>query len=294
MIDAHLHLWDPTVLTYDWLKHVPAIAGAHTPDDWARVDTGVARAVFVQSDCAPAQALAEADWVSGLDHPALDILAIVAFGPLEQGAAALPHLEALRRRPKVRGVRRSVQNEADDFITEAAHIDGLVAAASSGLTIDVCARCRQLPKVISALDALFKRVPDARVVLDHLGKPDIAAHGPDIDGDDWAASLGTLADFPGLSAKISGLATEDKWEAHRPDVLGRYIAHAIACFGPDRLMFGGDWPVVDLAGGYRQWIEGFDHAIADLDPAARTAIHQGTALKFYAPAARMADKEFAA
>ena len=294
MIDAHLHLWDPKVLTYDWLKHVPTIAGAHTPADWARADTGVGRAIFVQSDCAPDQALAEADWVSGLEHPALDILAIVAFAPLEQGAAALPHLEALRERPKVTGIRRSVQNEVDDFITDAAHIDGLVAAASAGLTIDICARGRQLPRVISALDALFQREPNARVILDHLGKPDIAANGPDIDADEWAVSLRTLADFPGLSAKISGLATEDKWDAHRPEVLGRYITHAIACFGPDRLMFGGDWPVVDLAGGYRQWVETFDHAIADLDSVAQHAIRQGTALKFYAPAARMADKEFAA
>ena len=293
MIDAHLHLWDPKILTYDWLKHVPAIAGAHTPDDWARVDTGVARAVFVQSDCAPAQALAEADWVSGLDHPALDILAIVAFAPLEQGEAALPHLEALRRNAKVRGVRRSVQNEADDFITDAAHIDGLIAAASSGLAIDVCARGRQLPMVVKALDALFRRAPDARVVLDHLGKPDIAANGSNIHGDDWAASLRALADFPGLSAKISGLATEDKWDSHRPEVISRYIAHAVACFGPGRLMFGGDWPVVDLACGYGQWLQTFEHTIVDLDPAARHTIRQGTALEFYAPA-RMADKEFAA
>lgn len=294
MIDAHLHLWDPKVLNYDWLRHVPAIADAHTPDDWARADTGVRRAIFVQSDCAPEQALAEADWVSGLDSPTLDIVAVVAFAPLEQGAAALPHLEALRQRPKVRGVRRSVQNEADDFITDAAHLDGLVAAASCGLTIDVCARARQLPKVVEALDALFRRAPDARVVLDHLGKPDIAANGPDIDGDDWAANLAALADFPGLSAKISGLATEDDWDAHRPDVLGRYIDHAVACFGPERLMFGGDWPVVDLAGGYRRWVDTFDQALADLDEAGQHAIRQGTARTFYTPAAPVADKEFAA
>lgn len=294
MIDAHLHLWDPKVLKYDWLKHVPTIADAHTAEDWARADTGVDRAIFVQSDCAPDQAMAEADWVSGLDDTNLDILAVVAFAPLEQGSAALPHLEALRRRPKVCGVRRSVQNEADAFITDAAHIDGLVAAASCGLTIDVCARARQLPKVIEALEALFHRAPDAQVVLDHLGKPDIAAHGADIEGDDWAAQLRALAEFPGLSAKISGLVTEDHWDAHRPEVLGRYIDHAIACFGPNRLMFGGDWPVVDLAGGYRQWLDTFEHAIADLDADARHAVRQGAALKFYTPAAPAAEKESAA
>lgn len=295
MIDAHLHLWDPQHLRYDWLSHVPNIAGAHTPDDWGRANTGVGRAVFVQSDCEPGQALAEVDWVSGLRHPALDIIVIVAFAPLELGERALPHLEALRTRPKVRGVRRSVQNEADGFITDAAHIDGLIVAAASGLTIDVCARARQLPRVIEALTALFHRVPEARVVLDHLGKPDIAAHGKDIHGDDWATHIGALAQFPGVSAKISGLVTEDKWDARRPEVLKAYIHHALTCFGPDRLMFGGDWPVVDLACGYGQWIETFDHAIAHLDGAAHHAIREGTASKFYTPAARSAaDKEFAA
>jgi L-fuconolactonase len=148
--------------------------------------TGVRQAVFVQADCAPAQALDEVDWVAGLAHPDLEILGIVAFAPLELGEAVAPHLDALRQRPSVRGVRRSVQNETDDFIADPRHLDGLVAAARRGLTIDLCARDRQLPLVIEVLARLFEREPDARVVLDHLGKPDIAAHAGDIGGAGWA------------------------------------------------------------------------------------------------------------
>jgi len=282
MIDAHLHLWDPARLDYDWLAQVPAIAGRHGPEDWTTTGSDVRQAVFVQADCAPTQALDEIDWAASLKHPDLEILSIVAFAPLELGEAVAPHLDALRQRPMVRGVRRSVQNEPDDFITDRRHLDGLVAAARRGLTIDLCARDHQLPRLIDLLAQLFARQPDARVVLDHLGKPDIAAHAGDIDGSGWADSLRVLAGFPNLSAKISGLTTQDRWPGGLDGTLHPYIDHALDCFGSERLMFGGDWPVVDLAGGYARWRAIFEAATAALPSHDRRRIESGTATAFYA------------
>jgi L-fuconolactonase len=282
MIDAHLHLWDPARLDYDWLHHVPTIAGRQGPDEWAALRSGVRQAVFVQADCAPTQALDEVDWVSGLAHPDLDLLGIVAFAPLEQGKAVAPHLDALQQRPRVRGVRRSVQNETDDFIADPRHLDGLVAVAERGLTIDVCARDHQLPILTDTLARLFQRAPQARVVLDHLGKPDIAGHKGDINGAGWADNLRVLANFPNLFAKVSGLTTQDDWSARHDEALRPYIDHALDCFGPERLMFGGDWPVVDLAGGYGRWLAAFTTATAALPPRDRLRIEAGTATDFYA------------
>jgi len=281
MIDAHLHLWDPDRLDYDWLTHAPTIASRHGPEQWAALKTGPGRAVFVQADCAPEQALAEVDWVAGLSHPDLEILGAVAFAPLELGEAVGGHLDALLQRPLVRGVRRSVQNESDAFIMEPRHVEGLIAAAQRALTIDVCARDHQLPLVIQVLDALFDRVPDARVVLDHLGKPDIAAHVGDIQGANWASSLRRLAAYPNVFAKLSGLTTQDHWTEGRDEILVPYIRHALTCFGPERLMFGGDWPVVDLAGGYARWLTLFQTATTALPPRDRLRIEAGTATKFY-------------
>lgn len=280
MIDAHLHLWDPERLDYDWLRHVPTIAGRHGPDAWAAQATGVRQAVFVQADCAPEQALDEVDWVAGLSHPDLDILGVVAFAPLEVGEAVGAYLDLLKARPIVRGVRRSVQNESDAFITDPRHLDGLVAVAQRGLTIDVCARDHQLPLVIAALRQLFERTPDARVALDHLGKPDIAAHAGDIRGADWDVNLKILADLPNVFAKLSGLTTQDHWTEGRDETLLPYIDHALACFGPERLMFGGDWPVVDLAGGYDRWRKIFD--ALPLPVADRRQVETKTATTFYA------------
>jgi len=282
MIDAHLHLWDPAKLDYDWLRFVPTIAGRQGPEQCSAQGTGVRRAVFVQADCAPDQALAEVDWVAEQAHPDLEILGIVAFAPLEQGAAVADHLDALRQRPLVRGVRRSVQNEPDAFITDPRHLDGLVAVAERGLTIDVCARDHQLPLIIDLLGKLFERAPQVRVVLDHLGKPDIAAHAGDIHGADWAGNLRSLAAFPNVFAKLSGLTTQDDWTDGRDETLVPYVRHALDCFGPDRLMFGGDWPVVDLAGGYARWLNLFETTITTMPPRDRLRIEAGTATEFYA------------
>lgn len=282
MIDAHLHLWDPAKLDYDWLRHVPTIADRQGPEQWAALGAGVRRAVFVQADCAPYQALAEVDWVARQAHPDLEILGIVAFAPLEQGQAVAEHLDALEQRPLVRGVRRSVQNEPDDLITDPRHLDGLFAAAERGLTIDICARDHQLPRIIEMLGELFERAPQARVVLDHLGKPDIAAHAGDVRGADWAINLRFLAAFPNVFAKLSGLTTQDHWTEGRDETLAPYVRHALACFGPERLMFGGDWPVVELAGGYARWLTLFETITTALPPRDRLRIEAGTATDFYA------------
>lgn len=281
MIDAHLHFWDPARLTYDWLRHVPAIAGRQGPEQWAEVDGVAGKAVFVQADCAPEQAIHEADWVDGLRHPTVEILGVVAFAPLETGARARPSVEALRERPLVRGIRRSVQNEAAGFITAPDHLDGLELCAGSDLTIDICARGHQLPELIEALTRLFDRAPRARVVLDHLGKPDIAVHGGDIEGGGWADNLRTLAAFPNLFAKVSGLTTQDDFASRRDEVFVPYIHHAIGCFGADRLMYGGDWPVVDLAGGQDRWRRIFQAATAGLTVPERRRIQGETAADFY-------------
>ena len=280
MIDAHLHLWDPGRLDYDWLSHVPTIAGRHGVEEWARLNATVERAVFVQADCRPDQALLEVDWIGEI-APEIPVGAIVAFAPLEQGGAVGDHLAALGERPLVRGVRRPAQNEADGFMSRPDHVDGLTFAARAGLSIDVCARDRQLPELLAVLRTLFEREPDARVVIDHLGKPDIATHDGDPDGADWRENLAALARLPGVFAKVSGLTTQDHWDHVRPNRLKPYLDHALACFGAGRLMFGSDWPVVELAGGNDAWLATLERAVAGLSAEDQTHIRSGTARRVY-------------
>jgi L-fuconolactonase len=185
MIDAHVHFWDPARMRYDWLKYVPEIAHAHLPEHFAHTGS----VIFVQSDCLPEQALREVDWAGQFA-----ITGIVAYAPLERGFEVGAHLTELLRRPLVKGVRRNAQNEAAGFML-GSYTDGMIAAADAGLTIDMCIRAHQMAELATVLTA----VPEATVILDHLGKPDIAHD----DFETWAPELSRLAQFPNLFCKRS-------------------------------------------------------------------------------------------
>ncbi|EGF89681.1 amidohydrolase family protein [Asticcacaulis biprosthecium C19] len=267
MIDAHAHFWDPARLSYDWLKYVPDIAHAHLPEHFIHAGS----VVFVQSDCAPDQALQEVDWAGQFE-----IAGIVAYAPLELSVAVTPHLAQLVQRPLVKGIRRNTQNEPDGFMLDG-YAAGMIATARTGLTIDMCIRAQQIPELLRALDVLFNAMPAATVILDHLGKPDIA--GGEYDG--WASDLSRIAEFPGLFCKLSGLPTQADWKSWRPEQLMPYLAHAIEVFSPERCLFGGDWPVVDLAGGYEPWRQTVETAVTGLTEAQQERIWSGTARAVY-------------
>ena len=274
MIDSHLHFWNPEHLTYDWLQYVPAISGRMGPEEFAATGVPLEGAIFVQADCA--QALAEVDWINRLNFP---ILGIVAYAPLELGDT--PHIQALKAKPKVVGIRRNAQNEPDGFMTSEGYIAGLIAAAQAGFSLDMCIRARQLPELRQALDRLFRAAPEARVILDHLGKPEIKAHGADISADNWNKEINTLAGLPHVFCKLSGLPTEADWKHWTQEQLRPYLDHALTAFGPSRCLFGGDWPVVDLAGGYARWQAVVASAISHLPKDQQTEVWSGTTRTVY-------------
>lgn len=274
MIDSHLHFWNPQQLTYDWLKYVPAISGRMGPEEFAGAGVELEGAIFVQADCA--QALDEVDWINSLNFP---VLGIVAYAPLELGDT--PHITALKTKPKVVGIRRNAQNEPDGFMISEGYIAGMIAAAQAGFSLDLCIRARQLPELRQALDRLFRAAPQARVILDHLGKPDIKSHGANIHAGHWASEINILSEVPNVFCKLSGLPTEADWETWTPEQLRPYLDHALSAFGPSRCLFGGDWPVVDLAGGYARWQAVVASAISHLPENQQSEVWSGTARTVY-------------
>ncbi|MCR6660604.1 MAG: amidohydrolase family protein [Asticcacaulis sp.] len=274
MIDSHLHFWNPERLTYDWLQYVPAISGRMGPEEFAATGAALEGAIFVQADCE--EALAEVDWVNSLDF---SILGIVAYAPLELGDT--PHILALKTKSKVVSIRRNAQNEPDGFMISEGYQAGMIAAAKAGFSLDMCIRARQLPELRQALAALFKAVPDARVILDHLGKPDIKSHGTDIHAGDWANEINSLSLMPNVFCKLSGLPTEADWDHWTQEQLRPYLDHALSTFGPSRCLFGGDWPVVDLAGGYARWQAVVASAISHLPENQQIQVWSGTARTVY-------------
>lgn len=274
--DAHVHFWDPARPDYPWLAGVPAIAAAHRPGDLDReAGSGApARMVFVQADCAPAAAAAEVEWVESLAAADPRIAAIVAFAPMDAGAATRRALAALAARPLVRGVRHLIQGEADPaFCARDAFVAGVQACGDLGLAFDLCVKPVQLP----AAAELVGRCPGTRFVLDHGGKPGLA--GADLG--QWRADVAAVARFPHVVCKLSGLVTEALPAEPTEARLAPAVQHLLGSFGPGRLLFGGDWPVVKLACPYAAWREMADKLLSHLADAERAAIFNDNAARLY-------------
>jgi L-fuconolactonase len=281
-IDAHHHLWVRSRTPQDWIDPVAmaAIDADFTPDDLAAAlaGQGVTGTVVVQS------VQVEAETV--------DLLALAARTPVVQGVVGWVDLTApdvadalarLRSGPggaHLVGVRSMVQAESDPAYLDGADLRrGMRTVAAAGLALDLVTRHDQLP----AVARLVHELPEVPFVLDHLGKPPLAGDDPTTRGDlaDWAADIAAVAASPNVTAKLSGLVTEASWTGWSAEGLRPAVEHALAAFGPERLMFGSDWPVSLLAARYDAWVETLSGLLAGLPPAAQEAIWHGTARRAY-------------
>ena len=179
----------------------------------------------------------------------------------------------LAQSPRLVGLRPMLQDLPDpDWILRAEAGDGLAAMAAHGLVFDALVREFQLPAIVQ----LAKYFPTLSIVLDHAGKPVIA--GP--PSQDWWNAMGMLANQVNMSVKLSGLLTEAPADAG-PEILMPYLDRLLETFGPDRILWGSDWPVLNLASDYRAWAALTDKLIDKLGVDARRAIWSGTAARIY-------------
>jgi L-fuconolactonase len=275
-VDAHVHFWDPAQLPYPWLANVPAIAGPRTPIELAAA-MGLPPAteiVFVESAVAPAHARDEVRWVEELAtrHPA--IAAIVAQVAVDRGAETEEALAALAGHASVRGVRHIIEQHSDpDYCVRPAFVAGIRRVGERGWTFDLCVRPPQLP----ACTALVRACPETTFVLDHAGKPDIRVGRLD----PWRAQIAELARLPNVVCKLSGLVTEADPATWTPATLRPYVEHLLSCFGPGRLLFGSDWPVVNLATSYRRWLQTALELLQPLSAGERAAVLSDNARRIY-------------
>ncbi len=274
--DAHVHLWDPQNLSYPWLEDDPLLNRVHDVADYdkSRGEIEVDAMVFVECDEASGRGIDEARWVGRLAEREPRLQGIVARAKLELGEACLPDLEALAAMPLVRGVRRILQAESDPgFCLQTSFIVGLQLLPRFDFSFDICITHGQLANVIE----MVRQCPEVRFVLDHLAKPDIK------NGvlEPWKAEMKTLAGFPNVMCKISGLVTEADRENWTADDLAPYVHHAIECFGSDRVLFGGDWPVIRHAAEVDAWIAALDLILSDASADELRKLYRDNARRTY-------------
>lgn len=249
LIDTHVHVWDPRVLTYAWLAGTP-LDRPMLPPEVDRADGATTGMIAVQADAATAQAVAEARWFAECAWP--ELVGIVAGADLTAPPDEIEtQLSALMQIPRVVGVRHLLQDLPTEQFPR--FTTGLGALAARHLRFDACVRHGQLP----ALAGLLERVPEVTVVLDHLGKPPVDAGIASPAGRRWAAAITALAERPSTVVKVSGLTAEsgdrEAFDRHADG----FIAHAVDAFGADRCVLGSDWPVsarLGVGGRFADWV----------------------------------------
>jgi L-fuconolactonase len=191
--------------------------------------------------------------------------------------ADLAHLDRLRGVPGghlLVGIRHQVEGEPDpDWLRRDDVRAGLRAVGAAGLAYDLLVRAPQRP----AAHAVAEQLPDVRFVLDHAGKPGIATG----EWDGWAAWIRDLARLPNVVCKLSGLITEADWNSWSAGTIRPYAEHVLGCFGPDRVLFGSDWPVCELAGTYVEVLELAESLLAGLSEDERANVMGGNAVRVY-------------
>lgn len=269
MLDAHFHVWDYARDDYHWLADEDAsLRRDFTVDDWvaATTATPVRAGILVQAT----PTAAETTFVRAVakQHPQM-ILGVVGWADLAADDAPA-RVEELAADPLVVGLRPWLQAIADpDWVLMPAVEPGLRAIESAGLVYEALIRPAHLPRLVN----LVNRQPELRVVVDHAAKPDIAADA----FQPWATCLRRLAEAETVTCKLSGLLTEAGARTDG-DSLRPYVETVLEAFGPDRVLWGSDWPVLGTVAEYPAW-----HAMArELVPApAHAAVFGDTARRTY-------------
>ncbi|NND05506.1 MAG: amidohydrolase family protein [Saprospiraceae bacterium] len=269
--DTHVHLFDLDYLTYSWLDRAPEINRSFDLKDFrdATRKANVTKILFMESGADAGQGVKEASKVQALAAKEKRIKGIIARLDLQKGKKATPELEQLIQLDLLRGVRCGFPKEAhlsNDFA------DGLALLREHNLTFDLLLS----PDRMEGATKLAAKFPDNTFILDHIGNPDIKNNRIA----EWKAGIKQLSAIPNINCKISGVITRVGKGWSLSDIKP-YVAFVIKQFGMNRLVYGGDWPVVLRGGSYLSWARAFETLTDDLSPDAQQKIYHENANRIY-------------
>ena len=275
MIDAHFHCWQLSRADYDWLDAnlnpaLKPICRDVTVNDWVTQSAphGMEGGVLVQAAATEAEThflLAQSD-----AHAA--IMGVVGWTDLLAPDASA-RIEKLARQPKLKGLRPMLQDLPDpEWILNPALAPALRAMSDAALVFDALVKPVHLPHILT----LAGRYPQLAIVIDHAAKPNIAAD----EWQPWADNMARLANDTQAMCKLSGLMTEAGPDP-KPGAVRPYAAHVLRCFGVLRVLWGSDWPTLELACSYRQWFDEAQHLLSGLNAQGQAAVMGTNARRLY-------------
>jgi L-fuconolactonase len=263
IVDSHHHFWDPSRREYPWMSdELAAIRRPFGPDELRPLlaDNGVDRTILVQTISSIEETrefLATAgtnDFVAGV------------VGWVDLASPSVAEALATLVSDLLVGIRHQVHDEADPrWLLRDDVQRGIAALGEAGLVYDLLVRTRELPAALETV----RRHRDVSFVIDHAAKPRIAGGSWDAA---WEKALAPLSDQPNVACKLSGLVTEADWKSWTVDQLEPYVRRVLGWFGPERCMFGSDWPVCLLAASYDRVMDALQQIVGmDDDIFGRTA-----------------------
>jgi L-fuconolactonase len=271
-IDSHQHFWRYDPVRHGWITDAMAVLKRDfLPPDLNRElqGSGVGASVAVQAD----QSEGETLFLLDLAKRYAVIAGVVGW--VDLCADNLPErLEYFSRNDKLCGFRHVLQDEPDDrFMLRKAFVRGIATLGELDFTYDILIYPRQLPAAIE----LVQKFPEQPFVVDHIAKPPIKSH----ETATWAQNIREIATAPNVFCKLSGMVTEADWSHWTEDNFRPYLDIVFEAFGPDRLMFGSDWPVCLLAGNYGQVKQIIETCVQKLSGAEKDNIFGSNAARFY-------------
>ncbi|KAI8061499.1 uncharacterized protein B0P05DRAFT_251005 [Gilbertella persicaria] len=301
IIDSHVHFWHPDQVYVSWIKQDNKAFFKHKDaheytEQIEKSDVYIQSAVYVETDVDACHGLVEADWIvryaDQIQSNAVfgGIGAIVVFAPVYQGNHVRNYLDTLihllrDKQSYVKGVRYLLQDPTQDphRVLSPEFVQGIQALEAYHLSFDLTINCNDHPEQFPPLQTLVSLCPRVRFVLDHMGKPPCDSQPGEKRFEFWRQQIHQLAQFPHVYCKVSGLLTEFK-ENH-DDVakqLKPFIQVIRDSFGVDRIMFGGDWPIVELShSNWQQWYQILSDIIQDWSAEEKNKLFVINAAHFY-------------
>lgn len=279
IVDTHQHLWDLSKFHLPWTKGNDVLARSFVMADYLQATAGlnVTKTVYMEVDVHPSQQMREAEYVIDLctrpDNPMVG--AVISGRPGTDEFA--PYAQKFKGSPHIKGIRQVLHGPEcpAGFCLQPKFVDSIKLLGDLGLSFDLCMRAEELLDA----DKLVAQCPNTRFILDHCGNLSVQETDA-AKRKVWKDGLVALAARPNVVCKISGIIASAKKE-WKPEDLAPNIQETMQTFGPERVMFAGDWPVCTLTATYKQWVEALKAIVKPLPPEQQRKLFHDNAVKFY-------------
>jgi L-fuconolactonase len=276
IVDTHVHLWDLNRFRLPWLEKNSPLARSHLVKDYQTAIEGlnVVKGVYMEVDVDPKQLVAEAEYVLDICRQANTPLAAAVIGGRPADDDFQKYIQRFRGNRFLKGVRQVLHSASAKagFCVTPAFVRGVQQLGEAGLSFDLCMRHGEIGDAVKLVEAC----KNTRFILDHCGNGPVYAK----DRTQWQRDMERLARLSNVVCKVSGIVVQarERWTAAD---LAPVINHSLAAFGPDRVMFAGDWPVCTLRATYRQWVEALRSIVRDRSAADNRKLFHDNAVRFY-------------